>query len=186
MTSLTYDWLQVLHVSYRNTAVKSFDQSGCYSIDFADPRNRRNKKKVIALTCIVPEIAKVTCTVAWPWSSRSRVVCTRSLIVPLNCTTRETVETKKVIALTCIVPEIAKVTCKVAWPWSSRSRIVCTRSLIVPLNCTTRETVETKKKVIALTCIVPEIAKVTCKVAWAWSSRSRDVCTRSLIVPLNC
>ena len=29
------------------------------AIELHDPRNHRNKKKVIALTCIVPEIGKV-------------------------------------------------------------------------------------------------------------------------------
>ena len=45
--------------------------SDCYFVDFSDPKNLRNKKKIMVPGIIVAEIAKVIFMVTWPWDTRS-------------------------------------------------------------------------------------------------------------------
>ena len=117
--------------------------SGCYSIDFADPKNNKNHRSSMYSAWDSKGHLKGRVTLKFK-VTRGLFKVTDSAIALHDL--RNPRNKKKIIALTCIVPEIAKVTCKVAWPWSSRSRVVCTRSLIVPLHCTTWENRRNKKK----------------------------------------
>ena len=45
-----------------------------YLFDIRDPKNLRNKKKIIALASLEPEIRKVTLRVTWPWRTGSRLI----------------------------------------------------------------------------------------------------------------
>ena len=66
-----------------------------YLFDIRDPKNLRNKKKIIALASLVPELRKVTLRVTWPWRTRSRLIVTVWIYIYLTSATPKTCETKK-------------------------------------------------------------------------------------------
>ena len=91
---VTWPWRTV---TYKVT--RKFYASICYAIDFPDPKNLRNKKKILVLALIVPEIGKVNCIVTRDLDvlsrTRSRVNSTRLFVMPLTFLTRKTWETRK-------------------------------------------------------------------------------------------
>ena len=66
-----------------------------YLFDIRDPKNLRNKKKIIALASLEPELGKVTLRVTWPCHTRSRLIVTVWIHIYLTSATPKTCETKK-------------------------------------------------------------------------------------------
>ena len=66
-----------------------------YLFDIRDPKNLRNKKKIIVLASLEPEIRKVTLMVTWPCHTRSRLIVTVWIHIYLTSATLKTCETKK-------------------------------------------------------------------------------------------
>ena len=83
--------------------------------EFLDPKSIRNKKNLIALACVLPEIGKVKCKIKMTLTYK---VNRKGHDVPssffLSFWTQNPLETKKnLIALACVLPEIGKVKCKI-------------------------------------------------------------------------
>ena len=56
-----------------------------YLFDICDPKNLQNKKKIIALASLEPEIKKVTFRVTWPWRTRLKAtVCIYVHLTPIS------------------------------------------------------------------------------------------------------
>ena len=66
-----------------------------YLFDIRDPKSLRNKKKIIALASLVPELGKVTLRVTWPWHTRSRVIVAVWNYIFLTSLALKTCKTKK-------------------------------------------------------------------------------------------
>ena len=79
---------------------------GLCFFEFLDPKNPKNKKKIIALACIQAEMGKVTYKVTWPWRTRSPAKVTVLVYVSLSFLTRKTLKQKKIIFLACLQPKI--------------------------------------------------------------------------------
>ena len=58
-------------LTYKVT-LKGYSAAVCL-FEILDPNNLQNKKKIIALSSLEPEIRKVMFKVAWPWQTRSRL-----------------------------------------------------------------------------------------------------------------
>ena len=116
-----------------------------YLFDIRDPKNLRNKKNIIALASLVPELEKVTLKVTWPWHTKSRLIVTVQIYFYLTSATPKTCETKNIIALASLVPELEKVTLRVTWPWHTKSRLIVTVWIYIYLTSATSKTCETKK-----------------------------------------
>ena len=66
-----------------------------YLFDILDPKNLQNKKRIIALTSLEPEIRKVTLMVTWPWYIRLRLIVAVWEYINFTLLTLKTCKTKK-------------------------------------------------------------------------------------------
>ena len=156
-------------------------------LTFPDPKNLRNKKKIMVLALIVPEIGKVNCTVTRDLDvlsrTRSRANSTRLFCYAIDFPDPKNLRNKKkIMVLALIVPEIGKVNCIVTWPWCTVTHKVTRKfyaSMCYAIDFLDPKNLRNKKKIMVLALIVPEIGKVNCIVTWPWRTVTYKV-TRNL------
>ena len=138
-----------------------------YLIDIRDPKNLQNKKKIIALASLEPEIRKVTFRVTWPWRTRSRLKVTVWNYIYLTSLTLKTCKTQKDHRSSVIrtrdkkghVQSHATLTYKVML--QVYSALVCLFEILDPKD------MQNQQKFIALTFLHPDIFQnVTFSIFW--------------------
>ena len=149
-----------------------------YLFDIRDPKNLQNKKMIIALASLEPEIKKITLRVTWPWRARSCLIVTVWIHIYSTSATLKSCKTKKkIIALASLELEIWKVTLRVTWPWRTGSRLKATVWIHVYLSSMSKIYFQNSSQIISLAYPGPNIGTVMWKLlrksAWPWISRSR-------------
>ena len=148
-----------------------------YLFDIRDPKNLRNKKKIIALASLEPELGKVTLRVTWPYHTRSRLIVTVWIYIYSTSATLKTYETKKDHRSSVTRTRVRKghaqghVTLSYTVTLDSYSLDLYLFDIRDPKN------LRNKKKIIALASLEPELGKVTLRVTWPCHTRSRLIVT---------
>ena len=150
-----------------------------YLFDIGDPKNLRNKQKIIAPASLESDRDKkghaqghVTLIYKVTLDGYSAELYLFDISDPKNLWNKQ-----KIIALASLESEIRKVTFRVTWPWRTGSRLKATVWIYVHLSSLSKITYKIAQNIISVAYPGLEIGTVMWKLlwksAWPWISRSR-------------
>ena len=132
-----------------------------YLFDIRDPKNLQNKKKIIALASLEPELGKVTLRVTWPCHTRSRLIVTVWIYIYLTSATLKTCETKKDHRSSVTRTRVRKGHAQGHVTLSYKVTLDSYSVDLYLFDIRDPENLRNKKKIIVLASLEPELGKVT-------------------------